>query len=229
MRAALRDTWPHTRVQRCIFHVWTNLRTHLTLHPRTPAGQALLGLGKHLRNISTIDDATDWLHLLNHWHQLYGHLTTERTYAKQRLRNGLWDSPNGKRWWYTHERLRRAYRLLVDLHQRGLLFTYLDTDCPKTTSRLEGGINAQIKATLRHHRGMTTDHRKRAAEWVLIERAGHLSTAMTVLDPHANNTRDWAPSPQSQSNDPAPGPALYDNGITAEEGLWHRTGWAGNH
>ncbi|QIM16341.1 hypothetical protein G7067_07755 [Leucobacter insecticola] len=46
VRAAIREQWPDTLTQRCLFHIWMNLRTHLTLRPRTPAGQALLELGK---------------------------------------------------------------------------------------------------------------------------------------------------------------------------------------
>ena len=133
VRAALREQWPDTLVQRCIFHVWMNMRTHLTLRPRTPAGQALLELGKRLRRIKDADQALVWLQQLNDWHTVYGHLTTERSYAKRRLRNGLWDSPTGKKWWYTHDRLRKAYNLLAELQRREHLFTYLRAGGPKTT------------------------------------------------------------------------------------------------
>ena len=149
VQAALRTHWPDTLTQRCVFHIWMNLRTHLTLRPRTPAGQSLLGLGRRLLRVDTTTEATRWLQLVNDWWNEYGHLTTERTYAKHRFKNGLWDSPTGKHWWYTHERLRRAYRLLADLIRKEHLFTYLVTDCPKTTSRLEGGINHPIKNVLR--------------------------------------------------------------------------------
>ena len=181
VRAAIREQWPDTLTQRCIFHVWMNLRTHLTLRPRTPAGQMLLEIGKRLRQVQTTDEAVAWLQNLNDWHTLYGHLTKERSYAKRRLPGGLWDSPTGKQWWYTHDRLRRAYNLLTDLQRRDHLFTYLQAGGPKTTSRLEGGVNAAIKQTLRLHRGMTIEHQRRAAEWVLIERAGLLHTADEMI------------------------------------------------
>jgi len=126
VHAALKQIWPDTLIQRCIFHIWMNLKTHLTLKPRTPAGQALLGLGKLLLKISTLEDATRWLQLVNDWWLEYGHLTRERSYAKRRA-DGSWDSPTGKRWWYTHERLRRAYNLLAALIRKQHLFTYLAT------------------------------------------------------------------------------------------------------
>lgn len=223
VHAALRNEWPHTLVQRCIFHVWMNLKTHLTLKPRTPAGQTLLGLGRRLLQISTTEEATRWLQLVNDWWVEYGHLTKERTYAKRRT-DGSWDSPTGQRWWYTHERLRRAYNLIASLIQKQHLFTYLEADCPKTTSRLEGGINHPIKETLRLHRGMTNDHQMRAAEWVLLQRARLLETAHDFITTEVLTPR----SPQRpRHTEPEPGPALYDTGISDEEGLWTRTGWAG--
>jgi hypothetical protein len=164
-----------------------------------------------------------WLQQLNDWHTVYGHLTRERTYAKRKLRNGLWDSPTGKRWWYTHDRLRKAYNLLAELQRRDHLFTYLTAGGPKTTSRLEGGINAMIKQTLRHHRGMTAPHQKRAAEWTLIDRAGLLHTAgsMPITDTSASQRR------RPRFTEPDPGPVVYDTGLDAAEGLWARSGWAG--
>lgn len=224
IQAALREHWPSTLIQRCLFHVWLNLKTHLTLRPRTPAGQSLLGLGRRLLKITTQEAATQWLQLVNDWWVQYGHLTTERSYAKQRLRNGLWDSPTGRQWWYTHERLRRAYRLLADLIRKEHLFTYLTTGCPKTTSRLEGGINHLIKDTLRLHRGMTPEHQMRAAEWVLYQRAGLLKHARSLI-----TEKVICPPPHQRPlfSDPDPGPVLYDTGLSPDEGLWLRQGWAG--
>ena len=223
VHAAIRTVWPKARVQRCIFHIWMNQRKHLTLNPRTPAGQALLGIGKRLRRIDTIDAATEWLLLVNDWWSAYGHLTKERSYAKQRA-DGSWDSPTGKRWWYTHDRLRKAYNQLADLIRKGHLFVYLETGCPKTTSRLEGGINAAIKQTLRLHRGMTPEHQQRAAEWVLIDKAGLLANAHTYTTAHPVA---HPPKQRPRFTEPDPGPALYDTGLDASEGLWLRHGWAG--
>lgn len=223
VRAALREQWPDTLTQRCIFHVWMNIRTHLTLRPRTTAGQALLEVSRQLRRITTTAEAVTWLQQLNDWHTIYGHLTHERSYAKRRFKDGSWDSPTGKKWWYTHDRLRRAYNLLAELQRRDHLFTYLKVDGPKTTSRLEGGINAMIKQALRLHRGMSIEHQKRAAEWVLIERAGLLHTAgsMPITEAVASQKR------RPRFTEPSPGPALYDTGLDATEGLWLRSGWAG--
>lgn len=223
IRAALREQWPDTLTQRCIFHVWLNMRTHLTLNPRTPAGQALLEIGRHLRKVTTPDEAITWMQHLNDWHTVYGYLTRERSYAKRQLPGGVWDSPTGKKWWYTHDRLRKAYNLLAELQRRDHLFTYLKVGGPKTTSRLEGRVNAVIKESLRQHRGMTNEHQKRAAEWVLIERAGLLHTAGNMPQAPVGTTQRQRP----RFTEPDPGPVLYDTGLDAAEGLWVRSGWAG--
>lgn len=224
IRAALHEHWPDTLVQRCIFHVLMNVRTHLTWRPRTTAGHTLLTLTKQLPQVHTPTQAVRWLQQLNSWHAVYGRLTTERSYARRRFSDGSWDSPTGKQWWYSHDRLRKAYRLLVELQRRGHLFTYLDSGAPRTTSGLEGAINAAIKETLRLHRGMTVEHQKRAAEWVLFERAGLLHTAHTMITPEV-----LAPPrvTRPRYTDPDPGPELYGTGLDASEGLWLRTGWGG--
>lgn len=64
---------------------------------------------------------------LNEWHTVYGHLTRRRTYRNQLGSSQAapeWIRP-GQRWWYTHERLRWAHRLLAKLAEREHLFTYL--------------------------------------------------------------------------------------------------------
>lgn len=223
LHAALRNEWPDTLIQRCIFHVWMNLRTHLTLQPRTPAGQSLLEIGKLLRRITTTDEATAWLQQLNEWFLVYEPLIKERTYAKRRA-DGSWESATGKRWWYTHERLRRGYHSMQRLAREGHLFTYLQVGCQKTTSRLEGGINSVIKEALRLHRGMNETHQQRTAEWILIDRAELLHTAHTFAVHTLNSARR---KKRPRFTEPDPGPVLYDTGLDAGEGLWLRHGWAG--
>lgn len=210
--AALRQEWPATRVQRCIFHVRMNLRRHLTLHPRTEAGKHLLQIGRALSEVTTIEDAIEWQKLLNVWWQAYGRVTKERT----RYRDGTWG--------YTHDRLRKAWNLLHLLNRKNLLFTYLECGNAKTTSPLEGGINNGIRTLLRNHRGMSEAHMKRAAEWFL--------TLKEISIEQAHSFLTGSPSPTSEPERATPeeepiGPALYDIGLDAGEGLWLRTGWAG--
>lgn len=224
LNAALNTVWPDTRVQRCIFHILMNIRTLLTWKPRTVAGQTLLALTKQLSQVQTPEDALGWLKRLNAWHSIYGHLTRERSYARRRLKDGSWDSPTGKQWWYTHDRLRKTYRLLTEIQRRGHLFTFVQIDIPRTTSGLEGAFNSVLKTLLRVHRGMPTEHQKRVAEWFALKQAGLLQTAYSFITPEVINP---PVDPRPRFTEPDPGPELYGTGLDASEGLWLRKGWGG--
>lgn len=208
--AAVRQAWPETRTQRCLFHVQMNIRRYLTLNPRTDAGRRLLALSRELSAVHKADDAIAWRLKLETWWQAHGHLTKERTY-------------DGHRWWFTHDRLRKAWQLLSRLTRDNTLFTFIDHGNTRTTSPLEGGINNGIRHVLRSHRGMTEQHMKRAAEWFLTLHEIPLDQAHQLIQVAP------APEPEQDSEDldDHTGPALYDTGLTAEEGLWARSGWAG--
>ena len=110
-----------------------DLRRHLTFKPRTDAGRRLLGLSKQLSKVRTKEDVITWRLKLEAWWQAYGHLTKER-------------SSDGRAWWFTHDRLRKAWQLLSRLSQDGTLFTYVSHGNARTTSPLEsyGGVTVDI-------------------------------------------------------------------------------------
>lgn len=209
--SALRTHWAQTHVQRCIFHVRMNIRRHLTMRPRTPAGKHLADISRELSTVHTIEDAIQWRKLLDVWWQAYGHLTLERTTYR--------DGSRG----FTHDRLRKAWRLLNALNKHGVLFTYLTHGNARTTSPLEGGINNGIRSVLRHHRGMSETHMRRAAEWFLTLKELPIDNAHTLITPAAVSQQ----AQPSDSSDELDGPELFGTGLEASEGLWLRQGWAG--
>lgn len=227
--AAVAASWPETRIQRCLVHVQRNVRTYLTTRPRTDAGKTLWGLARNLTRICDATQAVQWLQALNQWYGIYGHLTKERTYLNQlRKADGTpaWVRP-GQRWWYTHDRLRRAYRLLAKLAERDHLFTYLAPELEalaiaSTTNQIEGGVNAALRDLLRRHRGMTVEHQRRAIEWWLFTHAISAPNPATLIRTEHHQTTTTA----DPIEEPI-GPAEYDTGLNAEEGLWLRRGWAG--
>lgn len=208
--SALRKEWPTTQVQRCVFHIRMNLRRHLTLNPRTPAGKHLAQVGRVLSEVTTIDDAIQWQKLLNIWWRSYGHLTTARTRYP--------DESSG----YTHDRLRKAWNLLQTQNRQGTLFTYLTYGNGRTTSPLEGGINNGIRTVLRNHRGMNEAHMKRAAEWFLTMKEIPLEQAHKFITQQQQSATTHDDRAEETSI-----PAFYDSGLDAAEGLWLRNGWAG--
>jgi len=166
---AIARGWPRTRIQRCIFHVWQNIRTKLSLHPQTEAGRELLSLARVLlKGIPTKEGALIWQGQLVAWEQRYGKVIRERTYAVN-------PRPGQHKWWYTHGRLRSAYKQLDKLVRDNQLFTYLETNLtteqiPRTTNYVEGGINSQLRTKLKLHRGMSEAHQRRLVEWYLYGR-----------------------------------------------------------
>lgn len=160
---AIARCWPKARIQRCIFHVRQNIRVKLTLHPQTEAGQELLALTKvPLRGLAIRQKANHWQKQLASWEQRHGSFIRERTYTAE-------PRPGKYNWWYTHGRLRSAYRQLNKLIQDNQLFTYLDDSIttipiPRTTNYLEGDINSQLRTKLKLHRGMSEEHQRRLVE-----------------------------------------------------------------
>ena len=226
--AALSECWSETAVQRCLVHVQRNVRTYLTGRPRTDAGKALLRLGRALTRITTASEAAAWLGGLNDWHRSYGHLVKARTYRNGTALVPGWVRANQASW-YTHDKLRKAYRLLERLSQAGTLFTYLRTELAglqiaSTINRIEGGTNAQPRLLLRAHRGMSEEHRKRAIERYLYLHGEHPLPPAKLIKTSPYRPARTTPAALTEQK---PGPELYSTGLIAEEGLWTRKGWAG--
>lgn len=208
--SAVRKAWPETKIQRCLFHVQMNIRRHLTFIPRTDAGKRLLSPAKQLSNVREEDDVIRWRLTLEAWWQAHGHLTKER-------------STDGRTKWFTHDRLRKAWQLLSHLSQNGTLFTFVSHGNARTTSPLEGGINNGIRSVLRQHRGMSEAHMKRAAEWFLYPHEIPIEQAHELI-PTA--TTEQEQEIVADTEEPAEA-NYYDTGLSAEEGYWARSGWAG--
>lgn len=163
-----------------------------------------------LSDVLDEDTAITWrLHLETWWHA-HGHLTKERTLFV-----------NG-RWGFTHDRLRKAWLLLQRLSRDGTLFTFVAYGNPRTTSALEGGINAQIRTMLHAHRGMSEAHMKRATEWFLTIHEIPITEAHRFLNQPRPTVTNDEQHPDEDDDKEAP---LYGNALTAEEGLWTRSGW----
>lgn len=171
---AIKDTWPTTKVQRCIVHVKRNIQRYVTNKPQLPAGKALKQLSLALLKVSTAQQAAEWTALLQQFYSVYDTWINDKTYKKDVPADKIPRfARNNKTWWYTHYRSRSAYKLLEKLIRQGHLFTFIDPPAgvegvvKATTNCLEGGINAQIKALARNHRGMFDEHQRIAVDWWL--------------------------------------------------------------
>lgn len=156
--SARRALWPDTRVQRCTYHVFCQVKRHTTTRPKTQAGIELYAIAKDLMRAGTADEAASWLVSYAEWCSRHDAFLKERTVVDGRTQ-------------YRHERLRRARGALNRVIRSGSLFTYLDEELlaegpvPATNNLIEGGVNRQIRVVLNEHRGMRLDRMIKAVFW----------------------------------------------------------------
>lgn len=157
---ALRKVWPNTRHQRCIYHVFSQVKRYTTSRPKTPAGSELYILAKDLLYLEKQEEMQQWIYRFLDWREKYHEFLSQVTQDENgRLRP-------------THERLLKAQNSLIKLITEGTMFTYLDEalkceidSIPAMNNRIEGGVNAQLRAMLREHRGLNIERRIKAVFW----------------------------------------------------------------
>ena len=156
---ALKKVWPIAKHQRCIFHVFCQIKRYTTSKPNTLAGVELYCLAKDLLKIKEKQEAEKWVTRFTEWIKKYQEFLSEMTV----------DEHGNKR--PTHERLLKAERSLLKLIKENTLFTYLDKEfindfiAPSTNNRIEGGINSRLREMLRNHRGLSIERRIKAVYW----------------------------------------------------------------
>ena len=157
---ALKRVWPNTKHQRCLFHVFCQVKRYTTSRPKTVAGVELYALSKDLLHLDNKEEANRWTKAFLNWTVKYKDFLSQMT----RDENGDMRP--------THERLLKAERSIIRLLREGTMFTYLDEalrnrieDLPSTNNRIEGGINARLRAMLRDHRGLSVERRIKAVFW----------------------------------------------------------------
>jgi len=179
---AIGRCWPKARIQRCLFHVWQNIRAKLTLNPQTAAGQELLALYREIWEVQSQEQAKQWAEQFNQLYIKHQYFLKQRTYVQ--------DPVAGQRkWWYTHRGVRSAYGQINKLLKDDQLFTYADEQLlrqtkqpiPRTTNHVEGGINSQLKEKLKLHRGLSQTHQQRLVDWYLYSRTKERKPPRNVL------------------------------------------------
>jgi hypothetical protein len=126
-------------IQICQYHQQQIVQRYLTTQPKIQAGQELKAIADSL----TYLDRYSFTLVLEDWHKIWRVLLAERTY-----------SPDRDHWWYTHRRLRAAYRSL--LTNLPYLFEYRqhpDLQIPNTNNSLEGYFS-RLKQLLNNHHGL---------------------------------------------------------------------------
>lgn len=162
-------------------------------------------------------------------HTTYEDFFKTRTWAKD---VPIWQRRTRRTWWYTHGRDRRVYQRLTRLTRQGVLFHFLDFNPARerTTNPIES-FNHQIRSLLAHHPGMPEDHMIAAVDWLCYTHTANPKPARQILKEWEHNGRPARRIIPTKNTPPIPepdGPARYGTGLSAEEGLWTRKGWAGH-
>ena len=130
--SAVAAEWPRTRVQRCVFHAFCQVKRHTTSRPKLQAGVELYALARELLHVETLQQADWWVERFMQWCEFWSDFLEQKSLVEGRMA-------------YTHRRLREARSGLVRLVNAGTLFTYLDPalcaegPMPATNNRIEGG------------------------------------------------------------------------------------------
>ena len=170
---ALNCLWPDTPVQRCIVHVKRNIQRATGLHPTSPMGKALQRLSFELLAVDNLDKAAEWTVKLQQFGTVFSTQLKARTYVKDVPFDQIPKSKRrNKKWWYTHYTHRGIYLQLKKMSQQGHLFAYLTKAeegqrLERTTNKLEGGVNSQIKKLMHTHRGLRDEQQRIAYDWWL--------------------------------------------------------------
>ena len=145
-RKGLINSFINIPVQMCQFHQAAIIRRYITKNPRLPASIEL----KDIVSMMVQTDKESFEGALKQWYNKWEPFLNERTINKE----------TGKSY-YTHKRLRSAYRSLKT--NMPWLFTWYDNielDIPNTTNALEGYF-ADLKNKLRNHNGLSLTRKKK--------------------------------------------------------------------
>lgn len=205
---AMRAFWPKTKMQRCTFHAFCQVRRCTTTRPKTQAGVDLYAIAKDLMHVKDNTEAAIWMARFQSW------CTDYEAFLKERNDKGG----------YVHERLRKARRALTELCNAGTLFTYLEEEVvaegvvPSTSNKIEN-LNGRIRRMLSLHCGMNIEHRIKAVFWFCyMESESPISAARMLKEfPTDDDVKRWRFEAAKQKGDNSDEPARWGEGLVWSE------------
>jgi hypothetical protein len=152
IKPGIKQVFSDMVIQASQFHEQQIITRYLTTRPKTEAGQEL----KRISDSLTTLDEESFRECLEEWHERWEGFLKERTYA-----------PDRKHWWYTHRRIRSAYRSLkTNLPDLFSYLRYPDLHISNTNNSLEGYFS-RIKQLLNNHHGLKRQRRYKLIEAIL--------------------------------------------------------------
>lgn len=154
-RPGVRNLFLDIPTQMCHFHQKQIINRYLTMRPKLEAAIELRNITANLTSI----DKEKFIHILDLWHDKWADFLKERTINPE----------NPKRWFYTHKRVRSAYRSLKS--NLPYLFTYQDypeLNIPNTTNSLDGYFS-HLKELVKIHRGLKSTIKHKIIDEILAK------------------------------------------------------------
>lgn len=145
-RTGIREVFAGLPVQMCHFHQKRIANKYLTTRPKLPASVELRDISRTIPHSCEEELAKRLDIWFLKWEQFLKQKTTDQ---------------NTGRWFYTHKRIRAAYRSLVtNLPYLYTFQKYPNLNIPNTTNSLDGYFN-RLKSLLNVHRGLSPKRRYR--------------------------------------------------------------------
>jgi len=145
-RRGLINSFGKVPVQMCQFHQAAIVRRYITKNPRIPAAIEL----KEITALMKWTDKESFIGALDLWYSKWKPFINERTINEE----------TGKSF-YTHKRLRSAYRSLkTNLPWLFTWYDYFELQIPNTTNAIDGHF-ANLKNKLRNHNGLSIERKKK--------------------------------------------------------------------
>ena len=145
-RKGLIQAFEKILVQMCQFHQSAIMRRYLTKRPKLQAAQELMEVVDLLKQT----DKESFQGVLNEWYIKWEKFLNERTTNEE----------TGKSF-YTHKRLRSAYRSLKNnLPWLFIWYDHIEIDIPNTTNAIDGHF-ADLKNKLRNHNGLSEKKKRK--------------------------------------------------------------------
>ena len=143
---AVKEVWPQTKIQRCLYHIQREGMRWLRTYPKTKAGRELRKLLAQVCAIRSDKERDALINSYKSWKRKYRGFVKSLPWSEVACKD-----------------LKRTMALID--HALPDMFHYLDDPhVPATTNMLEG-YYSRLKADFRKHRGLSDKHKKAYLLW----------------------------------------------------------------
>lgn len=143
---AIREVWPETKIQRCLYHIQREGLRWLRTYPKTQAGKELRHLLSTLCYIQSVKERDVFIQAFQQWLKQYS------DFIKSLPKDNV-----------AFKDLKRTISLINNALPD--MFHFLDNSNVHKTSNALEGFYSRLKSDYRRHRGLTQEHKIRYLNW----------------------------------------------------------------